>query len=223
MKYSIWTILIFLPLLVFLLVFSGCKSPAQPSNEVDDGTGFVNQGIVTADYIELNKIGRISKFRSGVGHDYSDSSEICRSMKHYFVPKTYPVKIFSPANGTIGYLTQEWAGTQIGIQSGNRTFVIFHVDISPSLAVGSSVTAGQEIGTHIGNQTWSDIAVWENDRLVSYFDVMNDSVFKNYVNRGVASRNELIISKEDRDADALVCIGEDIQNPGTIPNWVDLN
>jgi hypothetical protein len=37
--------------------------------------------------IELHKISRISKFRSGAGHDYSDDFETCRSMKHYFDPK----------------------------------------------------------------------------------------------------------------------------------------
>jgi hypothetical protein len=223
MKKSLCTLIVMMVFFIFLFCTSGCKSPVQPSNSDDDGNGDVNLGIVTADYIELNKITRISKFRSGVGHDYSDSSETCRSKKHYFVPQTYPVKIFSPVSGSITYLTQEWAGTQVGIQAGNRTFVIFHVDVSSSLAVGSSVSAGQEIGTHIGPQTWSDIAVWENDKLLSYFELMTDSVFQNYQSRGISSRDQLIISQADRDADPLTCNGETFQSAGTIPNWVDLN
>lgn len=40
--------------------------------------------FITTDYIELDKIDRVSKFRSGIGHDYRDDAESCRSMKHYF-------------------------------------------------------------------------------------------------------------------------------------------
>lgn len=223
MKKILGVLLVLAAFFMSFLGAVGCKSPVQPSNGEKNGGTDNNSGIVAADYIELNNISRISKFRSGVGHDYSDSVESCRSMKHYFVPKTYPVKIFSPVTGVISYLTQEWAGTQVGIQSGSRTFVIFHVNISGSLATGSVVSAGQQIGTHVGSQTWSDIAVWENDRLLSYFEVMTDSVFQNYINRGVTARNQLIISKEDRDADPLVCSGDTFQNAGNIPNWVDLN
>ncbi|MGQ0647189.1 MAG: hypothetical protein ACT4P7_06430 [Gemmatimonadaceae bacterium] len=42
--------------------------------------------IVTRDYIAPGKILRVSRFRSGVGHDYADDAERCRSMKHYFQP-----------------------------------------------------------------------------------------------------------------------------------------
>ena len=200
----------------------GCKSPLHPS---DDSNGSSTSGAVqaTADYIELARISRISKFRSGVGHDYSDSTESCRSMKHYFVPSSYPVKIFSPVAGTISYLTEEWAGTQVGIQAGSRTFVIFHVNVFSSIKAGQSVAAGQQIGTHIGSQTWSDIAVWEGERLLSYFNVMTDAVFQNYRNRGVGARADLIISRAARDAAPLTCNGDTFLNQGTITNWFNLN
>ena len=42
--------------------------------------------FITADFIDLSGVTSISKFRSGAGHDYSDSDEKCRSMKHYFQP-----------------------------------------------------------------------------------------------------------------------------------------
>ena len=42
--------------------------------------------FVTSDHIELSKIEKISKFRSGIGHDFSDNFESCRSMKHYYCP-----------------------------------------------------------------------------------------------------------------------------------------
>ena len=42
--------------------------------------------FMEADYIDLSRITQISKFRSAAGHDFSDSFESCRSMKHYFWP-----------------------------------------------------------------------------------------------------------------------------------------
>ena len=45
-------------------------------------------------------------------------------------------------------------------------------------------------------------------RLVSYFDVMTDGLFSNYVARGVSDRTDLIISYEDRTNDMLMCSGE---------------
>ncbi|MBN2199217.1 MAG: hypothetical protein JW747_05135 [Candidatus Aminicenantes bacterium] len=201
----------------------GCKSPVQPE---DDGGGVTppsSSGTATADYIELGRISKISRFRSGVGHDYSDDYESCRSMKHYFVPGSYPVKIFSPVNGKIIYLTAEWAGTQVGIEAGSRTFIIFHVNVFSSVKVGDSVAAGQQIGTHVGSQTYSDIAVREGRRLLSYFNVMTDAVFQKYRERGVGSKSDLIISKAERDADPLTCSGDTFLNQGTLPNWVNLN
>ena len=45
--------------------------------------------FIQADFIELDKIETISLFRSGVGHDSSDTpstGETCRSKKHYYSP-----------------------------------------------------------------------------------------------------------------------------------------
>jgi len=203
------------------VVAPGCKSPVQPDGDLNDDSP--TAVAATADYIELGRIIWISKFRSGEGHDYSDDYESCRSMKHYFVPDSYPVKIFSPVNGKIIYLTEEWAGMQVGIEAGSRTFIIFHVNVLSSVNIGDSVAAGQQIGTHVGNQTWSDIAVREGGRLLSYFDVMTDAVFQNYRNRGVGARSDLIISRAERDANPLNCSGDNFLNKGTIPNWVYLN
>lgn len=187
------------------------------------------------DYIELGKIYRISKFRSGIGHDYSDNFESCRSMKHYFDPKSdvdwSTIKIFSPVKGTVSKIHQEWAGgTQVKIKSEEYPafyFIIFHVNLTNPLNVGYVITAGQQLGTHIGSQTWSDIAVDVNTpsgwKLVSYFDVMSDSVFQGYQARGLSSRSDSIISREERDADPLTCSGETFTNSGTLENWVTLN
>ena len=202
-----------------------CDSEESAAVSEDSEPGdeeIIGSGIATADYIELARISYVSRFRSGIGHDYSDVDETCRSMKHYFTPSSYPVRIFSPVYGIVEYLREGWAGTQVGIRSGGRVFVLFHVDIEAWLAEGVALSAGQQIGVHIGTQTWSDIAVREDEQYLSYFDVMDDTVFAAYQARGVTSREQMIISKEERDADPLSCSGETFASEGNIPNWVSL-
>ncbi|GAI87611.1 unnamed protein product [marine sediment metagenome] len=52
-------------------------------------------------------------FRSGIGHDYSNDFESCRSMNHYFNPKFNgsvdwsTVQIFSPVSGTVSKIWEE--------------------------------------------------------------------------------------------------------------------
>ena len=85
--------------LVFLLIFAflfgflfSCNEKNKRISETEDTDDFYDidaKGIpqfAGVDYIELAKISRISKFRSGIGHDYSDDFEQCRSMKHYYMP-----------------------------------------------------------------------------------------------------------------------------------------
>ena len=204
------------------VVSSGPDTPKSDPNIIPQ---FVN-----VNYIELNKIGRISKFRSGIGHDYSDDFEHCRSMKHYYQPfdsvNWTSIKIFSPVTGTVDRIFEEWAGTQIQIKSDqypNFIFIIFHVKLLTPLNVGNKVTAGNQIGTHIGSQTMSDIAVVQvagaGRKMISYFNVMTDALFQNYQQRGITSRNDFIISKEARDTDPINCNGETFGSSGTISNW----
>jgi hypothetical protein len=197
------------------------------------GDGTVSR-FVAVDYVELDKIARISRFRSSVGHDYSDDFEDCRSMKHYYQPKGEVdwagIAIYSPVDGQVVRTLQEWAGLQVQIKSSRHPdfhFIIFHINPANPIAVGDAVSAGQRLGNHIGSQTMSDIAVGMETqagwKLISYFDVMTDSLLGRYVARGVASRDSLIISKDARDADTLTCQGDQFLNPGTIENWVVLN
>lgn len=189
--------------------------------------------FAAVDYIELEKIARISKFRSGEGHDYSDDFESCRSMKHYFDPGSgvdpSTIGVFSPVNGTVIGVVEE-GGTSVGISSeehGAFYLVIFHVNLANTLNPGDVITAGQQLGTHSELVSASDIAVGVHTpngyKLVSYFDVMTDSVFQDYQARGLISRNDAIISKEERDADPLVCDGEEFVDSGNLENWVTLN
>jgi hypothetical protein len=189
--------------------------------------------FIRFNYIDLTKIEKISRFRSGIGHTYTDSSESCRSMKHYFVPYTNTswaeVAIFSPINGTIFDLVPEWAGLKIIIQSTlypHIKFFIFHVNPFGNLSVGDIVTEGQQIGYHVGEETFSDIAVqcWLTPtKYLSFFDLIEDSLFDQYHNRGVEGRSDLIISQEDRDNNPLICdeTGQFVST-SSLSDWVYL-
>lgn len=195
--------------------------------------------LVGADCIELWKIARISRFRSGEGHDYSDDFETCRSMKHYYDPapgvERTTVHLFSPVTGTVLGTTDEydgtlWKGVAIGIRpDGYPAFdvVLFHVNLEPRLAVGSRVRAGQLLGTSAKQTgTVTDVALGvhtpQGYRLISFFQAMPEPLFACYAARGVVSRQQLVITREERDAAPLTCAGETFLTPGTLENWVTL-
>jgi hypothetical protein len=205
--------------------------------------------FVTTDYIELPRIVQVSRFRSAIGHDYSDDFERCRSMKHYFAPKLgtdwTTVKVFSPVDGTVTNLINEGLGFKVEIKSKLQPafhFQIFHVNLIGPLKVFDVVAAGQVLGTHASNSTTSDIAVgvvtpqdgpysvdpyrhggW---KLLSYFDVMSDPLFQTYQARSQANRSDFVITEAERDAHPLVCNSSGgftgIADP-TVADWVILN
>jgi len=227
-----------LVLILFMLRITGCHKDTENPPANTDIWDIEKDGIpkfVSTNYIELDKIYRISKFRSSFGHDYSDAVEHCRSMKHYFEPKSTldwtTVKIYSPVTGKITRVEQEWSGTKIEIASDEYPafrFSIFHINTTMQFKIDDQVTAGMQLGTHIGPETMSDISVIANDpnrqgRMVSYFDVITDAVFTLYQNRGVANRNDMIISKTVRDANPLTCSGDTFVSSDTLENWVTLN
>lgn len=189
---------------------------------------FVNQ-----DYIELSKINRISLFRSSAGHDYSDDREKCRSMKHYYDPKpsvnSGKIKVTSPVDGVVLGYVDEFAGTQLGIASSQNPgihFILFHVKLKSRMRVGDVVAAGQVLGTHFGPQAVSDIAVAivtpKEYRLVSFLDVMSDSLFASYQARGVNTRTDAILLSSERNSDPLTCRDEEFATTGSLPAWIQL-
>jgi len=199
--------------ILFVLIIGCAKTPFEASTYsplVESIPTFI-----THDFTELDKMKQISRFRSMAGHDYSDNFESNRSMKHYYLPKDEygnsndQIKVFSPVKGTI---TMSWPeGTrsnQMRIIPKDHTYlaiVIFHV--KPVVNVGEQVAAGQLIGyadtitdSHDQASSDFDIAVWTNaGQLISYFTLMSDALFANYINRGVMTREDMIISKEYRD------------------------
>jgi hypothetical protein len=196
--------------------------------------------FVSADCIELGKIWKVSKFRSGMGHDYSDDLESCRSMKHYFLPREsvdpQSVKLYSPVTGTVIGSTDEWdgpdvwKGTAIGIRpDGHDAFwiVLFHVNLNAAFEVGDRVSAGQLIGTSQKTSgTVTDMAVAVHTphgyRLISYFEVASEGVFARYVARGARTRTDFTFTEAERDADPLSCNGQQFADPGNLENWVTL-
>ena len=189
--------------------------------------------IASADFIDLDKIGHISRFRSGKGHDYPDGYEECRSMKHYYYAYDdydgEDVNIYSPVDGVITDLTEEGErGIRIMIKpNGYDAYrvIIFHVDTNSSITNGASLTAGDVLGTiFVGeddDNVSTDIAVQMSlidgtdakQKMVSYFDVMSDVLYSNYVARGVIDKSDVIISKSERDTDPLTCEGQVFTGP----------
>lgn len=213
----------------------------------------VTKGIpqfVEKNFTQLNKIEKISKFRSGFGHSYTDGNETCRSMKHYFNPfqrfrDNDIVEIYSPVNGIINSVLNDGHGASIGLKNKEVqikcddqpafVFILFHCDIiSETIASGKKVKAGELLGYgrlyYDDLQQYStsfDIAVSVNTpagmKLISYFDVLNDQIFHEYVSRGANSRNDFVISRETRDKSPLQCNGETFLDSGILENWVTLN
>jgi hypothetical protein len=231
--------IVILAICSLIIILSACKKKEnsennKQTNDVWDLDKNPSPKFVNTNYIELANIYRISKYRSSVGHDYSDFTEHCRSMKHYFEPLSTAdwsiIKVFAPVTGQVTRAENEGMGIKIEIASDEYPafrFQIFHINLSNPLNVNDHVTAGQQLGTHIGSQTYSDISVLVNDatkqgRMVSYFDVMTDALFNEYVKIGITSRDSLIIPKALRDAHPLTCDGDQFAGGDTLESWVYL-
>lgn len=188
--------------------------------------------LATADFLQLEQIQRISKFRSGMGHDFSDEFEKCRSMKHYYQRKSTAVEMEmrSPVAGTIVHVESEQlpnSGKQIHIRSAlNPAFVVrvFHVGADSGITKDVTVSAGQRLG--VAKTETTDIAVMvftpSGMRLISYFELMSDALFAAYQGRGITTRQVPIITRSERDAAPLACNGESFLGQGSLENWVDL-
>ena len=180
--------------------------------------------FITHNYIDLHNIEKISRFRSAAGHDYTfGKGEKCSSMKHYFVPTIEQPNIYSPAEGTVIRIRDEWAGQQITIEPDNNpeyNIVIFHVVSLPDL-LNKKVKSGEYLGHHIGTQTWSDIAIFYQDRVISYFEVLNENVIAEFLQHNIDPHN-MIISREQRNQFPLTpCIpGGDFGHLAKVKNTI---
>lgn len=208
--------------------------------------------LAVHNFIDLQRIVRISKFRGGYGHDYSqDTGETCRSMKHYFWPDgTDPGKAgaswsnityYAPADGTIWRLQGSRNDAQFSLRAKQRnafSFRFHHINLASDITDGVEVKAGQKLGTIAANGSMGEIAVeaitTNGYMLLSFFEVAAPSVFEQYAARGLSSPEEVIITKDQRDKYPLKCdpntpegrfLGGSIDgltDSAGLPNWVDL-
>lgn len=234
-RWWFWTLAAIVVIIVGASLFTYYVLPISifPTVDGDNPPKFIQ-----ADFVELDKVFSISKYRSGVGHDYGDSGETCRSMKHYFssmnasapkykltlAQKEWPkpvegkdVTIFSPVDGRVLMITHQkergWVGDEIKIVTDARpkiTLRLMHVTpINSDIKMGKKVKAGEKVGLVLANQSF-DLAMGQTtffkSQNISYFAAMQDSVFAKYQARGVKSRDDLIVTKEYRDAHPFQCI-----------------
>lgn len=143
--------------------------------------------FIVANVVDPAKVYMVSKFRSGIGHDYSvGTDETCRSMKHYLsvldpdapdykienggskeaMPAPEPgvdVPIFSPVDGTFHVVEGDGVPINREVQvvpSAYPSVVVRLMHVAPlaSLADGDAVKAGQQVGLVLRNQAF-DVAI----------------------------------------------------------------
>lgn len=184
--------------------------------------------FIEHDFINVNQVQQVSKFRSGVGHDASFDGEDCRSMRHYFgflgmggqtveSKLAYKYDNYAPVSGRIMSISGGKSGNgtwQINIRPDNPAASGFEVRIDnlvpeEGLHNLSHVIAGQKIGQSLG---MAEITIAYhylfNDHGFSYFQLMPDDLFAKYQVAATSKplvRNDMVITKEYRDAHPLQC------------------
>ena len=121
---------------------------------------------IITNFTELDKIEKISKYRSCAGHTTvpQDEREMKRSMKHYFFVKSQylgnnTIKIYAPYDGFVTAVRED---REEGLEGeiwivpkdmfvilppiGRWAFSVQHINISRGLRRGSEVKAGELIG-----------------------------------------------------------------------------
>ena len=124
--------------------------------------------------------------------------------------KWMSIKFFAPADGVIQDLGEEHQFVVESTKYPGYYFKFHHVQLSPGLTNGSSVLAGQEIGTLAEEDAWGEIGVEvridsRKVYLLSFLQVAPDEVLDLYRTRGLTDASDVIITKEERDVHPLVC------------------
>lgn len=192
----------------------------------------IPRNLITAQFIDFDRVYMISKFRSAAGHDFSHGvkGETCRSMKHYFNVSKFNnaqdsqnryrsqptaqdpnINIYAPFDGKIKTIETGHTGMTVTIYPDKYPSYrvrIFHIDVLPGIKFGTHVKSGQQIGT-IGPKDGTDFSVeafslTKGTILLSYFDVMTDEIFMSYADLGFR-REDFVISKEYRNAHPFMC------------------
>lgn len=196
--------------------------------------------IITHDFVELDKIESISKFRSCQGHEYGsdESGEVPSSMKHYYNPK-FPlynntndtIKLFACFDGKITELSDwepfigggEGRGRKMTIKGPQGYSAIYmHISILDNITNGKNVKSGDWLGfadCRSDSPTTTsnfDICIHSgnnNQYIYSYFNFLTDEVFSLYQAKGITTRSTMIITAEDRIANECECGTPDPNHP----------
>jgi hypothetical protein len=210
----------------FVLLALGYVIMGRPPMDLDESN---LPRFVTHDFIQLERIHFVSKFRSGVGHDHSDAMESCRSMKHYYSPSetlsgsvvfeppgTRPesrIEIISPVTGKIVGVEADGSGrgSQVILEPATHPSYqvrLFHIYPVENVSSGTRVGAGETLG-FLGRNQSTDVSVetltLHGRRYVSYFSVMDEGTFDSYRERGLTDRTDVILSRQARDEHPLRC------------------
>ena len=217
--------------------------------------------LLVANFTNLDKIEKISKYRSCAGHVTvpQDGRETKRNMKHYYwVKPEYfgadTVEIYAPFDGFVTVLRDEPAldlEGEIGIVPKDMfvwlpplyrwSFSVQHIYVRDDLRQGSEVKAGELIGyaasdanNRLGGSfdivyakfglPLKNIDNWTAPfaDLDSVFNHMSDEVFAEYAEKGITSKEDFILSKEERDQNPCQYQGEGpyFMDQEAEENWV---
>lgn len=230
------TFLIFAASTTILVIYKSSESSSPPQ--------------ITTNFIDLNTVEKISKYRSCQGHIVipQDESETMRNMKHYVVlkPQYYggnKVAVYAPISGDVSVRSETEKGLEGEVWLGQRgsdwQVSIQHLVISQDIRDKQKVTAGQTLGYvanrgidivyGIGAKTEKVIDGYASPYLAldSIFNHMADEVFDKYRARGIETRDSLVYSKDFRDQNP--CKYREGSNEGGLndaqhpEDWVMLN
>ena len=163
--------------------------------------------------------------------DHDPTGKSCSSMKHYFDAYTDQqrwdssfgsydtrgnVKFYSPVDGDLyGVVPKEIEqGTEYQFyispkESSQIIFTFHHVDLFDEFIDGGSVTSGQHLGYIMRPNGQGEIAVAVSSSIrteyISFFDVMTDEVFEEYQERGITSRSQMTIPRQEREENPIPC------------------
>lgn len=185
-------------------------------------TEIVGQPVLTANFIDLVTVEKISKYRSCQGHTVvpQDESESARNMKHYIVLKPQylggnKAAVYSPISGIVtstraepqkGLEGEIW----LGIKGSNWDVSIQHLVILDSIKEGQRIKAGEIIGYvankgidvvyGVGAQSVKTIDGYQSPylQLDSPFSHLSESVATLYRAEGIEVA-DLLYTKEYRD------------------------
>lgn len=198
----------------------------------DDIGSIIGQPYLTNLHVELDKIEKVSRYRSAAGHNFIDySGESCVNLKHYF--QTFDEGIeppssqlpssllyFAPANGTIVNIgqarpSQDATDYEIDIRlEANENIIVrlFHLTPESGIEVGTTVTSGQQIGraptAHLDS---GDFAVYvltnQGYRHISMFEIMSNEILGEFEARGVDSnwKQDLYYETTDQYPSQITC------------------